>query len=31
MLRSVRVMRTALVAQDCADALMALHDITGEQ
>lgn len=31
MLRSVRMMRTALVVQDCADALMALHDITGEQ
>lgn len=29
MLRSVRGLRTALVVQDCADALMALHDITG--
>jgi hypothetical protein len=29
MLRSLRLLRTALVVQDCADALLALHDISG--
>ena len=29
MLRSARLLRLALIAQDLADSLLALHDITG--